>query len=188
MRKLKLQVQMTADGFVCGPNDELDWMSFNWDETTIKYVNDLTDSSDTILLGRKMTPGFISYWLETVKDPKNPEYEFGRKMIDTPKVVFSKTVTESEWINTEVANGELNEEINKLKNKPGKDIVVYGGASFVSSLIKEGLIDDFYIFVNPIAIGKGKSIFGDINGKLRMNLVDSVKCSGGILINQYQLK
>ncbi len=177
---------MTADGFVCGPNDELDWMSFNWDDKISEYVNDLTDSSGTIILGRKMTPGFITYWSETIKDEKNPEYAFGRKMIDIPKVVFSKTVTKPEWVNTEVANGELKDEINKLKNMPGKDIVVYGGASFVSSLIKEGLIDDYYLFVNPVAIGQGKTIFGTIRGKLKLKLIDSFQYDCGIVINHYQ--
>lgn len=186
MRKLKLQVQITVDGFVCGLNDELDWMSFSWDDKIAELVNDLTDSSGTIILGRKMTPGFITYWQGTVENPKNPEYEFGRKMIDIPKVVFSKTIKKSEWINTEVANGELKDEIIKLKDMPGKDIVVYGGASFVTSLITEGLIDDYYLFINPVAIGNGKTIFGGVNGKLKLKLIESVQYDCGIVINHYQ--
>lgn len=186
MRKLKLQVQITADGFVSGPNDELDWMSFDWDDNIARFVWELTESSDTIILGRKMTPGFVDYWLKVIKDPKSVEYEFGKKMIDIPKVVFSKSVKKSEWINTEMANGDLKDEINKLKNKPGKDIVVYGGASFVSSLIKEGLIDNYYLFVNPVAIGTGKTIFGGVNGRLKLKLVDSVRYDCGIVINHYQ--
>jgi dihydrofolate reductase len=177
---------MTADGFVCGPNGELDWMSFNWDDKTIKYVNDLTDSSDTIILGRKMTPGFMKYWSGVVSDLKNPEYKFGRKMIDTPKVVFTKTLDKSEWENTTLAEGNLTDEIKKLKSQNGKDIIVYGGASFVNSLIKEGLIDEFHLFINPAVIGKGMSIFSGVNGKLGLKLIDVIPFDSGIVVHHYQ--
>src|ERR1041385_2238278 len=88
-RKLKLQVQMTVDGFVAGPAGQLDWMTRNLDEGVIARIVQITDSIDTILLGRKMTDGFIKYW-EAVQ-PENPEYGFARRMVDTPKVVFGKT-------------------------------------------------------------------------------------------------
>ncbi|MCL5031025.1 MAG: dihydrofolate reductase family protein [Bacteroidetes bacterium] len=139
-RKLKLQVQMTVDGFVSGPNGELDWMNMNWDDKIKTYVNELTDSVDTILLGRKMTEGFVSYW--TSVEPDSPEYPFARKMVDKPKYVFTKTLQKSNWKNTKIVKGDLTEEIDALKNKSGKDIIVYGGATFVSSLIKNNLIDE----------------------------------------------
>src|SRR2546427_5726604 len=94
MRKLKLQVQMSVDGFVAGPEGQLDWMTRNLDEGVIGRIVQITGSSDTILLGRKMTDGFIKYW-EAVK-PESPEYIFARRMVDTPKVVFSKTLTRVE--------------------------------------------------------------------------------------------
>ena len=75
-------MQITVDGFVCGPNGELDWMEWNWSDDIKKYVADLTDSVDTILLGRKMTNGFINHWSKVVEDPKNPEYDAARKFID----------------------------------------------------------------------------------------------------------
>lgn len=168
---------MTIDGFVAGPNGELDWMSFEKEEKNANRVNELTDSSDTILLGRKMTDGFINYWSSVEED--NEDYFFARKMIDIPKVVFSKTVTESKWINTTVANGELVEEVEKLKNQDGKDIIVYGGASFVGSLIENDLIDEYHIFVNPVAIGEGLSIFGDSYSKLKLKLVKSESYPSG---------
>jgi dihydrofolate reductase len=186
MRKLKLQVQMTADGFVCGPGGELDWMTFNWDGKIMKYVNELTDTSDTILLGRKMTPGFMTYWSRVVEDPKNPEHEFGKKMIDTPKVVFTKTLDKSEWKNTTLAKGNLTDEINKLRNRSGKDIIVYGGASFVSSLIKEGLIDEFHLFINPAAIGSGMKIFENIERKQNLKLIKSIPFDSGIVLLHYE--
>src|SRR5690349_1100848 len=105
MRKLKLQVQMTVDGFVAGPEGQLDWMTRNLDEGVIGRIVQITDSSDTILLGRGMTDGFIKYW-EAVQ-PDSPEYIFARKMVDTPKVVFSKTLTRVEGKNVRVEMGDL---------------------------------------------------------------------------------
>ncbi len=172
-------MQITLDGFVAGPNGELDWMTFSTDEKIANRVNELTDSSDTILMGRKMTDGFIDYWTSVTENPESEEYSFARKMIDIPKVVFSKTVKESKWINTTVANGDLTEEVEKLKNSDGKDILVYGGANFVSNLIKNNLIDEYHLIVNPVAIGKGMSIFGDSETRLNLHLIKSDSFSTG---------
>lgn len=184
IRKLKLQVQMTVDGFVGTENGELDWMNMNWDNKIMDYVNELTDSVDTILLGRKMTEGFISYW--TSVKPDSSEYPFARKMVDKLKVVFTKTLDKSKWENTKIAKGNLVEEINALKNKSGKDIIVYGGAIFVSSLIKNNLIDDYHLFINPSAIGKGLPIFKEINKNFGLKLVKSIAFDCGIVMNQYE--
>src|ERR1700759_1268670 len=101
MRKVKLQMQISVDGYVAGPNGELDWMIWNLDDKLLQFINSLTDSSDTILLGRKMTDGFVNYWENVVNNqPDSPEFSFAKKMVDTPKVVFSKTVTASRWNNT----------------------------------------------------------------------------------------
>src|SRR5882762_6387423 len=108
MRKLKLQVQLSVDGFNAGPKGELDWMTWDWDDRLKKYVADLTAPIDCILLGRKMTDGFVGHW-ENVK-PDDPSYAFARKMCDTPKIVFTKTLSESPWNNTKLAKGNLADE------------------------------------------------------------------------------
>src|SRR5256885_3720667 len=123
MRKLKLQVQITADGFVAGPEGQLDWMTFDMDEKLLSFINQLTDSSDTILLGRKMTEGFIKYWEHAVTQPNSPEYEFAQKMVRMPKVVFSRTVKRVEGQNVTVENGPMVDAVNRLKSQAGKDIV-----------------------------------------------------------------
>jgi len=137
MRKVKLQIQMSIDGYVARPNGEADWMTWVPDDQFFQFINSLIDSSDTILLGRKMADGFVSHWENTVRN--NPDHPFAKKMVDTPKVVFTKTLDKSTWNNTILAKGDLAEEIANLKNQDGKDIIVYGGAGFVSSLINEGL-------------------------------------------------
>src|SRR5579862_9309463 len=174
MRRLKLQVQISVDGFIGGPDGEMDWMTWNWDDKIKNYVTELTDSVDTILLGRKMAGGFISHWTSALANPADENFPFAKKMIEKPKIVFTKTLEKSEWDNTTIAKGDLAEEINKIKGLPGKDIIVYGGATFDSSLIKEGLIDEFHLFVNPAAIGNGLPVFRNIAKKQPLKLIKSI--------------
>lgn len=188
MRTLKLQVQMSVDGYIAGPNGEMDWLVWNWDNKLKGYVNELTESVDTILLGRKMTEGFISYWTDVMSKPDDPWYAFAKKMIETPKFVFTKTLNKSEWVNTEIATGDLAKEINELKSQNGKNIIVYGGSSFDSSLIREGLIDEYHLFVNPAAIGNGMTIFKDLNKIQKFTLVRSIAFDCGIVLLHYDSK
>jgi len=186
MRKLKLQVQISIDGFVSGPYGELDWMTWDWDDELKKFVGELTDPIGTILLGKNMTDGFVNHWKNVAANPENPIHSSGVKFTETPKVVFSKTLKESKWDNTTLASGELVEEIIKLKSQKGNYIMVYGGASFVSSLIDAELIDDYYLFINPVLVGKGKRIFSDTAKKTNLKLIDSVKYDCGITVLHYQ--
>jgi dihydrofolate reductase len=183
MRKLKLQVQMTVDGFVAGPEGQLDWMTFDMDEKLLGFINHLTDTSDTILLGRKMTEGFIKYWEHVVTQPASPEYEFGQKMVRLPKIVFSRTKESMEGKNVRVEKGPLVDAVNRIKSQAGKDIIVYGGATFVSSLIEHRLIDELNLFINPVAITKGMRIFSQ---RTPLTLVTSVAYASGIVVNTYK--
>jgi dihydrofolate reductase len=185
-RKLKLQVQMTVNGFVGRLTGELDWMTMDWDEEIKNYVNELTDSVDTILLGRKMTDGFLSYWTDIVSRPDDPQYDFAKKMVDKPKIIFTKTLNKLVWENTSLAKGNLVEEINNLKKQPGNDIIVYGGAGFVSSLITNNLIDEYHLFINPVVIGNGMTIFQNVNNQVKMDLVKSISFECGIIMNHYK--
>ena len=187
LRKLKLQVQMSIDGCIAGPNDEMDWLVLD-DDKLNEYVNELTDTVDTILMGRKMTDVFISYWSDVMSKPDDPAYAFAKKMIEIPKVVFTKTLSKSEWINTDVATGDLKDEITKLKSQNGKDIIVYGGASFDSSLIREKLIDEFYLFINPFLMGTGKTIFKDLSEIQKLSLVESIAFESGVVLLHYEVK
>ena len=187
MRKLKLQVQMTVDGFISGQNGEMDWMCFPWTDDIMNYVREITEPVDTLILGRKLAEGFIPHWENVAQDPTNPEYEGGLKYTSTPKIVFTKTIEKSIWNNTNIANGELVEEITKLKNQSGKDIIVYGGGTLVSSLIKAGLIDEFHLFINPTAIGNGMTIFTGLDKNLNLKLKTAKQFDCGITLTCYEI-
>lgn len=179
MRKLKLQVQMTIDGYIAGINGEMDWTVRDWDDELKKYVTEITEPVDCIILGRKLAQGFIPHWAA------HPEQEGADKFNSTKKVVFTKTLEKSEWDNTVLAKGDLVEEIAELKKQEGKDIIAYGGATFVSALIKYGLVDEFHLFINPTAIGHGMSIFKELDNQQNLMLVKSTSFDCGIVVLNY---
>jgi dihydrofolate reductase len=184
MRKLKLQVQMTIDGFVAGPNGELDWMWIGKrDEAILQDVIKLADTCDIILMGRKMTREFIDHW-ENVLDNQSESNEqpLAQRMVNLRKIVFSNTQTVIKGRNVEVENGDLASAVQVLKKQSGKDIMVYGGATFVSSLISQNLVDEYYIFRRPVAIGNGLSIF---RGQQPMELESSITYKNGTMLNKY---
>jgi len=155
------------------------------DEKIQAFITQLADTSDTIFLGRKMAPGFLNYWEGVVKKPEGPEYSFGRKMVDIPKIVFTTTLNSIEGQNVRVEKTDITRAIDQLKKAPGKDIIVYGGATFVSSLLENSLIDELHLFVNPVAIASGMRVF---KSRKPMALTDSVKYPCGIVVNSYKLK
>jgi len=184
MRKLKLQVQMSVDGFIAGPESEMDWMRWDWGDDINAYVTELCKDIDTILLGRKLAEGFIPHWEQMQANPETADAG-SELMTATPKIVFTKTLKSSDWVNTTLATGEYIEEINNLKNRNGGAIIAYGGATFVSSLIKAGLIDEYYLFVNPAALGKGLPIFQEITGTLNLQLKEAKAFNCGIAVLHY---
>jgi dihydrofolate reductase len=194
MRKLILQVQLSIDGFIAEPNGATDWLvwknwddQWNWDSELKNYFNTIAKSVDCILLSSKMAEGgFIAHWKQAAENPADPRFEYARWVNGTHKVVFTKTLKKSKWENIDVANGDLATEIKSLKKKPGKNIIVYGGAAFVSSLVKEGLIDEFQLFVNPTVLGNGLSIFNGIKAKQNLRLIKANTYDCGIVVQHYE--
>lgn len=180
---------MTVDGYIAGPNGEMDWLTWNWDDALKGYVTDLTHPVDTIVLGRKLAEGFIPVWTSRLQNPENDEdAAAAKKFVETPKVVFTKTLDTSDWQHTELAKGNLSEEIQRLKQEDGGDIIAYGGGTFVSSLIKEGLIDEYHLFVNPAALGSGMPIFEELNSWQALTLKHSIAFECGIVVLCYEPK
>lgn len=188
MRKLKLQVQMTVDGYIGGLNGEMDFMVWDWDDELKHYVDDLMEPVDCIILGRKLAEGFIPHWATVAANPDDPEFTAGKRFTDTPKVVFTKTLNNSDWDHTILAKGNLVDAVTSLKNQDGKDIIVYGGATFVSALIKHGLIDEFHLFINPTAIGNGMPIFKELGRTQNLTLIKSTSFDCGIVVLNYEPK
>jgi dihydrofolate reductase len=185
MRKLKLQVQITVDGFIAGPNGELDWMWINGgrDEAMFQKVIDLAAACDTIVMGRKMNPVFTNHWENVVDNqPDSPEQPLAQLMVNHRKILFSRTQTSTNGRNAEVNNGDLATVITALKKQPGKDIMAYGGADFLSSLISLDLVDEYYFFRNPVAIGTGLTIFKD---RKVLNLQSSIAYDNGKVLETY---
>ena len=147
MRRLKVQMQVSIDGMVGAKERHT---HFNWDKEVRQYSIANAASVDCILLGRKSATGFIPHWKSIAANPKDADFEFGKLVTDIPKVVFSRTLRKSEWPNATVANGEIVDSVNQLKGQTGKDLLVYGGSSFVASLIERNLIDEYHLLLNPI--------------------------------------
>jgi len=194
MRKLKLQMQISVDGFVStGPNDDQSWVTWAL-EDIYDDVLYLLNSIDTILIGRKLAVDYIPYWEKTLTIPKDPMNAFAERIVNAKKIVFTKTLTELKGHNTFLEKGNYVDAIKKLKGEPGKDlptgqagIVVYGGTSFVSSLIKEKLIDELYLYINPVALGRGETVFDKLEETLPLKLKSSKKYNSGINLVVYEL-
>jgi dihydrofolate reductase len=177
---------MTIDGFIAGPNGEMDWMTLPWTDDINQYVQAIIDPVDSIVLGRKLAEGFIPYWADVAANPNHPEVAAGQLFTTIPKIVFTQTLDQSPWDNTVLARGDLVETISNLKQQTGKEIYACGGATFVSSLIKHDLIDEYHLFVNPAAIGQGMTIFEGVGGKRPFKRVESRAFDCGIVVLRYR--
>jgi dihydrofolate reductase len=184
MRKLKLQVQMSIDGFIAAVGGEMDWLTMDWSDDINAYVDQITDPVDTILLGKNLAIGFIPHWTAAYNSPD--PIPGAQKMVETLKIVFTKTLKTANWENTILNNGDLVDEINALKQQSGGDIIAYGGGTFVSALIKEQLIDELHFFINPVVLGNGMPIFQAITAHQPYKLVSSIPFDCGIIALQYK--
>ncbi|GAC1449419.1 MAG: dihydrofolate reductase family protein [Ktedonobacterales bacterium] len=175
-------MMVTLDGFIAGPNGDIDW--HNVDDEFNEYAIDLLNSVDTLLFGRVTYQGMASYWptpMSTTDDPI-----VAAKMNSLPKVVFSHTLETVEWQPTRLAKGNLADEIATMKQQPGGDMVIFGSGSIVSALAQLGLIDEYRLFVNPVAIGDGQSLFRGITERLNLRLVSTRPFRSGNVLLQYQ--
>jgi dihydrofolate reductase len=177
VRKFKLQVQTSVDGYMAGPDGEMDWMTFPWTDDINAYVGALTNPVDCIVLGRKLAEGFIPAWQAGPEGEDQASIDW---MNNTPKVVISNTLTESPWDNAVVASGDLAETVNQLKSQQGGDMISYGGATLVAGLIVADLLDELHLFVNSTAIGAGMPVFPKVDTYQRLRLVTAQPFDCGV--------
>ena len=186
MRKVILSNMVTLDGFFEGPNKELDWHIV--DEEAKEYAKDLLNNVDTLLFGRVTYQLMADYWpaAATNRSTSNSDLEFADKMNNLPKIVFSKTLQEVKWNNSRLVKENIAEEISKMKQQPGKDMVIFGSGSIVSIFMQHGLIDEYRIIVNPVVLGSGKPLFKGINEKHNLKLLKTEVLGSGVVILYYQ--
>lgn len=179
-RRVILDLAVTLDGFIEGPNGEVDWCIMESDMGFTNFLNQI----DTILYGRK------SYDLWGQYIPKNDdsdnEKEIWKLVHSKKKYVFSRTQKESDN-QAILINDNIVEEVNKLKKKPGRDIWLYGGASLITTFIKLGLVDEFRLSVHPVILGEGKPLFIDIKEKVNLRLIDTKRFYSGVVQLCYHL-
>jgi dihydrofolate reductase len=183
MRKLKLQMQVSIDGMVAaerGPSH------FNWDDEVRQYSITNAANVDCILLGRKTANAFIPHWTSVAANSSDADFELGKLITEIPKGIFSKTLQNSEWPNATVITGGIVDSVQHLKKQPGKDLLVYGGSGFVSSLIERDLVDEYHLLVNPVALGSGLTIFSRLGASLRFTLAKNRAFTSGTVLLCYE--
>jgi dihydrofolate reductase len=184
MRKIIAALQTSLDGFIEGPNGELDWIE-TWEDQF-----DLNLQIDACILGRWMYPGYAQYWRAILGNPggilpftgkvaSQGEIEYAHFADRTPHIVLSTTLEKVDWKNTLIVRDA--EEIRKMKGQPGKDMHAVGGASLVSSLINLGLIDELRLVVQPIILGQGKALFKDVKERHALKLLEAKSLKSGIV-------
>jgi len=170
-------MQMTLDGFSTGPNDEMDYLPpFNeekmWDDLHGEMWKNL-NAADTFILGRRTYEIWEKYWPAAASNPMSSESDkkFSKYADETDKIVISSTLDKVKWKNTTLLKNNIAEEIQKLKNQPGMNIIVAGGAIVAQTLARLGLIDEYQIVVHPVILGKGKLLLKDLNRRQKLQLI-----------------
>lgn len=173
-RRVILDLAVSLDGFIEGLNGEVDWCIMDEDMN----FNDFLNGIDTILYGRKSYDLWGQY--TPVNDVSETEREMWKIVHSKKKYVFSNTLTKIDN-NVMLINDNISEEVNNLKNEPGKDIWLYGGASLITTFIKQGLIDEYRLSVHPVILGAGKPLFIDIKERIGLKLVNARTFSSGVV-------
>ena len=165
MRKIILSLHTTLDGFVAGPNGEMDWIKL--DDEMFDLVGKFTDEADTALYGRKTYQMMESYWPTAADKPNATKHdiEHSQWYKKVNKVILSRTLHSKETNNTTFISDNIFSEINGLKQQTGKNILIFGSPTAAHSLMEHNLIDDYWLFVNPVLLGQGIPVFGRIKEK-----------------------
>lgn len=184
MRDVTYSLMVSLDGFIESPTKELDWVIV--DDELHTFINGQQSEVDTYLYGRRMYELMAAHWPTAHEQSSAPafEVEFGALWTAMPKVVFSTTLEEVSW-NSTLRRGDLALEVATMKTQPGKDIAV-GGAEIAGSLLRLGLIDEVRLFLQPVILGAGTSMFPALEERQHMALVESRRFDSGVMYLRYQ--
>jgi dihydrofolate reductase len=180
MRKLTLSINVSLDGFA----DHT--VAVAADDELHDFFSGLLDDTDIVLLGRVTYQLMESYWPNAHQDPRatKGELAFADKYNAVPKIVFSRTLQKVEWNNTSVFRDNMVNEVIRLKRGPGKNISV-GGISISQELMRCGLIDEYWLVVQPVVVGEGKRLFDGQNERMHLTLVDTKVFKSGAIVLHY---
>ncbi len=181
MRNLIFFMHTSLDGFYAGPNGEMGWIKV--DEELFDFVATMTANADTALYGRITYEMMRGYWPTAGEAPgaSKHDIEHSKWYNEVSKVVLSRTISEDGLINTTVISDQLTDNINKIKDQDGKNILIFGSPGASHSLLSLGLIDEFWLFVNPILLGQGKPLFKSSNEKIALELAETKTFACGVI-------
>jgi dihydrofolate reductase len=188
MRKVVLFMHISLDGFAAGPNGELDWISY--DEELEKYAEGIVSTVGSPLYGRVTYKMMESYWPTVLNNPSATKHDMdhARWLEDVEKIVFARTLEKVEWNNTRLIKDNIAEEVSKLKQEPGKDLVIFGSPGLAHTFMQMGLIDEYQLTVSPVILGRGKPLFEDIKDKRNLKLLEAKTLNSGVVTLHYQTK
>ena len=188
MRKIISFMHISLDGFVAGPNGEMNWIKI--DEEIFDHVGKRISQGDTALYGRVTYQLMESYWPTAADKPtaSRHDIEHSQWYSKVHKVVLSKTMKDADLTNTTIISDNLSDRINEIKQKGDKDILLFGSPTATHSLIQLNLIDGFWLFVNPIILGQGIPVFADIKDKIKLNLVTTRQFTCGVTELNYTVE
>ncbi|MNS73019.1 hypothetical protein D3C72_1064460 [compost metagenome] len=188
MRKLVLFLHASLDGFVEGPNGEMDigWVSYDADLE--KHAKEILSTADTVIWGSGTYQMMYSYWPSVSSDPTASQHErdHAEWIEQTSKIVLSTTLDKVEWNNSRLVKEDAEEEIKKLKQQPGKDMVLLGSPRLAHYLMQLDLIDEYKITVSPVLIGSGLPLFQGLKEKVNLKLIDNKTFDSGAIGLVYQ--
>ncbi|MDF2959318.1 MAG: dihydrofolate reductase [Paenibacillus sp.] len=181
MRKVISFHHVSLDGYLSGPNGEMDWIVF--DEQIQEYASDVHSTADTVLYGRATYEMMAGFWPKLPESLQGSRYhvEQARWLETATKFVCSTSLTEADWINSKVIKGHIPEELAALKRGDGKDMIVIGSASLSHYLIQNNLIDEYRINVNPVVLGAGVPLFKNISHRIDLKLVEAIPFKSGVV-------
>jgi dihydrofolate reductase len=178
-------MHISLDGYVAGPKGELNWI--NVDEEIFDHIGIRISKCDTSLYGRNTFLMMENYWPNAAEKPNASKHdiEHSNWYNKVHKVVLSKTLNDSVLTNTEIINDNISERINEIKQQPGSEILLFGSPEATHSLLQLNLIDGFWLFVNPVILGKGIPLFVNINEKIKLRLLTTRKFTSGVVELNY---